>query len=241
MKLLPYKLIFVFCLLVETLFSAQEYNDARYAKVLNQLKINSSQVHSELYTEKKMPNAEDSYIIVVPILQGKLEDDGFTVKNTIVITNTEGTIKNKYIDPTEFGSDAIMLQSFTIDTGLYNLNSTTRAFGISANYRGSSSPNPYSSSDFSMYFVEEKTLKKVLDGYNLSTYGGEWDMKCSGEFEENSSVIILDPMKKNGFANLKIKTENTKIVSKPMDEECSENKTSKISYKTLKFSKGIYR
>lgn len=241
MKLLQYKLIFVFCFLFKTLFSAQEYDDARYAKVLNQLKLNSSQVHNELYTEKKMPNAEDLYIVVVPILQGKLEADGFSVKNTILITNTDGKIKNKYVDPIEFGSDAIMLQSFTIDTGLYNLNSTTRAFGISANNRGSSSPNPYSSSDISMYYPEGKTLKKVLDGYNLRTYGGEWDMNCSGEFEEDHSVIILDQVKTNGFANLKIKTESIKTISKEINGECSENKTSKISYKTLKFSKGMYK
>ncbi|AYN01797.1 hypothetical protein [Chryseobacterium sp. 3008163] len=241
MKLLQYKLVFVFCLLFKTLFSAQEYDDVRYAKVLNQLKLNSSQIHSELYTEKKMPNAEDSYIIVVPILQGKLEADGFSVKNTILITNTDGKITNKYVDPIEFGSDAIMLQSFTIDTGLYNLNSTTRAFGISANYRGSSGPNPYSSSDISMYYPEGKTLKKVLEGYNLRRYGGEWDMNCSGEFEEDHSVIILDQVKTNGFANLKIKTESIKTISKEINGECSENKTSKISYKTLKFSKGMYK
>lgn len=241
MNLLQYKLVFVFCLLFKTLLSAQEYDDSRHENVLNQLKLNSPQVHNELYTEKKMPNVEDSYIIVVPILQGKLEDNGFSVKNTILITDAKGKIKNKYVDPVEFGSDAVMLQSFTIDTGLYQLNSVTRAFGISANYRGSSNPNPYSSSDISLYFMEGKTLKKVLDGYNLMTYSGEWDMNCSGESEEDNSVIILDQAKTSGFANLKIKTENIKTFNKEISGECIENKTSKISYKTLKFSKGTYK
>jgi len=236
-----YKKTAVFLLLLMTFsLSAQQYDDARYGVVLKQLQLNSSEVHNELYTEKKMPNIEDSYIIIVPVLLGKLEADGFSVKNTILITDVQGKIKNKYIDDTEFGSDAIMLDSFTIDTGLYKLNSNIRAFGITANYHGSSRPNPYSSSDISLYYPEGKTLKKVLNGYNLKTYSGEWDMNCSGEFDEDNSVIIVDQVKTNGFNNLKIKTESNHIISKEVNGECTEDKTSKISYKTLKFNKSVY-
>lgn len=237
-----YKKTAAFLLLLMTFsLSAQQYDDARYGVVLKQLQLNSSEVHNELYTEKKMPNIENSYIIVVPVLLGKLEADGFSVKNTILITDAQGKIKSKYIDNTEFGSDAIMLDNFTIDTGLYKLNSTIRAFGVTANYQGSSRPNPYSSSDISLYYPEGKTLKKVLDGYNLKTYSGEWDMDCSGEFDEDNSVIIVDQVKTNGFNNLKIKTESNHIISKEVNGECTEDKTSKISYKTLKFNKSVYQ
>lgn len=237
-----YKKTAAFLLLLMTFsLSAQQYDDARYGVVLKQLQLNSSEVHNELYTEKKMPNIEDSYIIVVPVLLGKLEADGFSVKNTILITDVQGKIKSKYIDDTEFGSDAIMLDSFTIDTGLYKLNSNIRAFGIIANYHGSSRPNPYSSSDISLYYPEGKTFQKVLDGYNLKTYSGEWDMNCSGEFDDDNSVIIVDQVKTNGFNNLKIKTERIKKFTKEINGECSESKTSKISYKTLKFNKSVYQ
>lgn len=237
-----YKKTAAFLLLLMTFsLSAQQYDDARYGVVLKQLQLNSSEVQNELYTEKKMPNIEDSYIIIVPVLLGKLEADGFSVKNTILITDVQGKIKSKYIDDTEFGSDAIMLDSFTIDTGLYKLNSNIRAFGVTANYHGSSRPNPYSSSDISLYYPEGKTLKKVLDGYNLKTYSGEWDMNCSGEFNEDNSVIIVDQVKKSGFNNLKIKTESSHIISKEVNGECTEDKTSKISYKTLKFNKSVYQ
>lgn len=237
-----YKKTAAFLLLLMTFsLSAQQYDDARYGVVLKQLQLNSSEVHNELYIEKKMPNIDDSYIIIVPVLLGKLEADGFSVKNTILITDVQGKIKSKYIDDTEFGSDAIMLDSFTIDTGLYKLNSTIRAFGVTANYHGSSRPNPYSSSDISLYYPEGKTLKKVLDGYNLKTYSGEWDMNCSGEFNEDNSVIIVDQVKTNGFNNLKIKTESNHIISKEVNGECTEDKTSKISYKTLKFNKSVYQ
>lgn len=237
-----YKKTGAFLLLLMTFsLSAQQYDDVRFANVLKQLKLNSSEVHNELYTEKKMPNIENSYIIVVPVLLGKLEDDGFTVKNTILITDDQGKIKNKYIEDTEIISDAVMLDGFSIDTGLYKLNSSIRAFGITANYHGSSNPNPYSSSDISLYYPENKTLKKVLESYNLRRYGGEWDMKCSGEFDEDNSVIIVDQVKTNGFNNLKIKTESNHIISKKVNGECTEEKTSKISYKTLKFYNSVYK
>lgn len=236
------KITTVFSLIfLVNLFTAQEIDQSRFTNVLKQLNLDISKIHKELCTEKKMPNAEDSYIIIIPVLIGKFEYDSFSVKNTILITNSQGIIKNKFIDPIELNSDAVMLQSFTIDTGLYNLNSNVRAFGLTAYYRNGSQPNPYSSSDISLYFPEGKTLKKILDTFNLNSLSGEWDTNCNGEFQENVSVIILDKNKTNGFTNLKIKTENVKTINKEINGDCKENKTSKTSYKTLKFNKSVYK
>lgn len=221
--------------------SAQDINDARFQNIVKQLKLQPSKIHTDLCVEKKMPNWEDSYIVVVPILLGPLENDGFSVKNTILITDSKGVIKNKYTDPTEFGSDAIMLTSFTIDTGLYNLNSNIRAFGISTNYTGSSKPNPYSASYISLYYPEQKTLNKILDQYQIYRFGGEWNMSCNGEFDENKSVIIVEKTKTNGFADLKIKTESIRILNKEINGDCNEDKTSKFSYKTLRFNKSVFK
>lgn len=235
------KLTLIVVLLISTGFSAQEIDATRFNNVLKQLKYSSSQIHKELFTEKKMPNVEDSYIIVVPVLLGKLEDDGFSVKNTLLITDNSGKIKNKYIDPIEFGSDAIMLSSFTIDTGLYNLNSTIRAFGVIANYTGSSRPNPFSSSDISMYYPVEKTLKKVLDNFCIGDFRGEWDTNCAGDFEESSSIIILENGKTNNLVNLKVKTITSIINNEEVNGDCVEDKKSKTSYKTLKFNGKFYQ
>ena len=71
--------------------------------------------------------------------------------------------------------------------------------------------------------------------------GGEWDMACTGEFYDDVSVIILDKAKINGFANLKIKTEHKTTINKEINGECDQKETSKISYKTLKFNKSVYK
>lgn len=223
------------------MFFGQEYNATRFNHVLKQLKLNPSKVKSEFYTEKKMPNAEDSFIAVVPFLKEKIEEDYLLYQNYIVITDAKGEIKSKYLDPAEITSDAIMLEGFTIDTGLYHLNSEVRAFGVIANYRNGSGPNPHSSADISLYYSQGKTLKKVLSQYNVYTSGAEWDMKCNGEFSEDRSVIILDEAKSNGFANLKIKTETTEKIGREVNGDCTEKKTMKTSLRTLKFDKSAYK
>lgn len=235
------KIPFIFILFIASTFSSQEIDEIRYENIINQLKLKKGSIKEDLVVEKKMPNKEDSYIIVIPVLDGVEEDDGFTVRNTILVTDGTGLIKNQYVDPEEYFSDAVMLQSFTVDTGLYNLTSTIRAFGVTADYRNGSGPNPYSLRTISMYYQEEKTLKIVLNQYQISSYGGEWDMKCAGEFTEGNSLIVMTKEKRNGFANLQIKTTTTQTKSEVVNDECTESETSKISYKVLKFNKSEYQ
>lgn len=235
-------LIVIFLMLVNVnLVAAQNIEENRYINVLKQLNLKTSKIYEELCAEKKMPNAEDSFIVVIPVLEGNIEEGGFSVKNMILITDEKGVIKNKYFDPEEYFSDAIMLQRFTIDTGLYNLNSNVRAFGVIADYAGSSRPNPYGASEISMYYPEGKILKKVLNQYQISKFGGEWDTNCAGVFDESSSVIIVEKAKTNDFFNLKIKTESSLLVTKFVDDDCTESKKTKSDVKILKFNKLTYQ
>lgn len=134
-----------------------------------------------------------------------------------------------------------MLQSFTIDTGVYNLNSNVRAFGIVASYKSQSQPNPYSADEISLYFTQGNTLKNILNQYQIYRSGGEWDMKCAGEFNYANSIIMIAKDKTNGFANLKVKTLKTWTVGKVVNDECTEKETTETSYETLKFNKSKYR
>jgi hypothetical protein len=233
--------ILILILLISSFVNAQEINTERFENIVKSLKLDKSAIKDEFLTEKKMPNEEDSYIIVVPVLIGKEEEDFFTVKNYILITDEKGNIKNQYIDPVEISSDAMRLSGFTIDTGLYNLSTNIRAFGLKVNIEGSSRPNPYSSQDISLYYTSGKTLKKVLNQFNLSTSSGEWDTNCAGEFEDQTSVIILDQAKTNNFSNLKIKTLTKNTTNKEVKGECVEDSKSATTYKTLKLNKGIYQ
>jgi hypothetical protein len=219
----------------------QEINSLRFENIVKNLKLDKTSVREEFCTEKKMPNAEDSYITVLPVLQGKEEDDFFVVRNYIVITDENGLIKNQYFDPEEITSDAIMLRSMTIDTGLYNISSGIRAFGVNISVANGSQPNPYSSETVSLYYPAGKTLKKVLNTFELSSHSGEWDTRCSGEFQDDNSVIIMDKTKTNNFTDLKIKTISVNTKSKEVNGDCKENETSKTTYRILKFKNGKYQ
>ncbi|MEJ5106478.1 hypothetical protein [Chryseobacterium sp. MYb328] len=239
------KNIFLYTLMISLFFgtiAAQDIDSIRLTHILKNLKLDKTKIREELCIEKKMPNADDSYIAVIPvILNQDQEDYVFTVQNYIVITDSKGTIKNKYFDPTELDSDAVNLRSFSIDTGLYTISSTIRAFGVKADFVGSSKPNPYASGKISLYYPEGKTLKKVLDQFEMDSTTGEWDTRCNGEFKDDHSYIILDSSKTNKFADLKIKTISVTTINNEVKGECEEKETSKTTYKTLNFKNGKYQ
>jgi hypothetical protein len=223
------------------IISAQDIDSVRLVHILKSLKLDKTKIKEELCIEKKMPNAEDSYIAVIPVVLSQEDEDYvFTVQNYILITDSNGTIKNKYLDPTELNSDAIYLRSFAIDTGLYNISANIRAFGVKADFVGSSKPNPYASGTISMYYPEGKTLKKVLDQFELDATSGEWDTRCNGEFKDDHSYIVMDSSKTNNFTDLKIKTISVTSINKEVKGECNTKETSKTTYKTLKFKNGYY-
>lgn len=238
------KNIYLFILMI-SLFSGtvtgQNIDSIRLANILRSLKLDKAKIKEELCTEKKMPNAEDSYIAVIPLVVSQEEDYVFTVQNYILITNPNGVIKNKYLDPTELNSDAVNLRGFTIDTGLYNISANIRAFGVKADFVGSSRPNPYASGVISMYYPDGKTLKKVLDQFELDSTTGEWDTRCNGEFQDEHSYIIMDTSKTNNFTDLNIKTISVTTKNKEVKGDCKGKETSKIFYKKLKFKNGKYQ
>lgn len=233
--------ISIFMFPLAGILSGQEISSIRYDRIVKDLKLDKSKIKEEFCTEKKMPNADNSYIVVLPLLQGKEEDDFFVVKNYIVITDENGGIKNQYLDPAEITSDAVMLRSMTVDTGLYNISSGVRAFGVQISVANGSQPNPYSSETISLYYPSGKTLKKVLDTFELSSHGGEWDTRCSGEFQDDHSVIIMDKKKTNNFTDLRIKTIIVSTKAEEVNGDCKENEISKTSYQILKFKNGKYQ
>ncbi|MFP3835134.1 hypothetical protein [Chryseobacterium sp. SIMBA_028] len=235
-------LIILSVCLFSGVLSGQDFDSIRLNNILQSLKLDKTKIKEELCTEKKMPNTEDSYIAVIPVVVEQENDDYvFTVRNYILITDADGKIKNKYLDPTDINSDALSLRSFTIDTGLYTIGTNIRAFGVKADFVGSSRPNPYEISTISMYYPESKTFKKVLDQFTLDLYSGEWDTRCNGEFEDNHAYIIMDPSKTNNFTDLKIKTISVTTANKEVKGDCESKEISKTSYKILKFKNGKYQ
>lgn len=235
-------LLILISFLLSGFLSGQEFDRNRLNHILKSLQLDASRIREDLCVEKMMPNKENTYIAVIPVLVGKAEDEyNFTVQNYILITDEKGVIKNKYSDPTELTSDAVYIRPFTIDTGLYTISKNIRAFGVKTTFVGSSRIFPYESGRITLYYPEGKSLKKVLDQFEMDISRGEWDGKCKGEFKDNHSYIIINPLKMTTFSDLTIKTVSVTTVNKEVKGECDNKETSDTAYKTLKFRNGRYQ
>jgi hypothetical protein len=230
------KYLFAFILCCQ--FSFSQSTD-HLNTVLKQLKINKSEIHQELFTQKILPYDKSKSVLVIPkydINEQDNEGHDYFVLDAyiIVIDNATGKIISQFIEPNAWTSDALVLSSISIDTGLYHLNTTTRAFGVRVSYNGSSRPNPFSETHLSLYIIDKNSLKPVLKNYSISRSGGEWDTNCAGEFEDRNSTFDIDKTQTNNYNNIIVKTTTVKSISTPTSDDCvSKDTTKKLTSKLI--------
>lgn len=214
--------------------------------VLKQLKIKKSEVHEKLFTQKILPYDKSKSVLVIPKYDINEQDneghDYFVLDAYIVvIDNATGKIICKFIEPNAWTSDALMLTGISIDTGLYHLNSTTRAFGVRVDYTGSSRPNPFSETHLSLYVADKNSLKQVLKNYSISRSGGEWDTNCAGEFEDRNSTFDIAKVQTNNYNNIIVRSTIVKSVSTPTNDDCVSKETTKKATSKLIFNGKEYK
>lgn len=239
-------IIIIFFIFLQNL-NAENFDNSLQSKILAQLKLKKKDIHEELYVEKIMPNNKLQTIVVVPKIATKeIDSEGhlYLVVDlyVLIVDNKSGKIKNKFFEKDSLTSDAIVLNSIAIDTGLYKLNQTTRAFVIRVNYTGSSGPNPYHQTDLSMFMENGQKLNRIIDKYPIEEFHGEWDTNCAGEFEEIISTIKIDKNQMNNFNNLiinqKIKTtKNTKVNDDCVEKDIFTTKILKMIFDKKKYTK----
>ncbi|CAA9200039.1 hypothetical protein FLA105534_02935 [Flavobacterium bizetiae] len=214
--------------------------------VLKQLKIKKSEIHEKLFTQKILPYDKSKSVLVIPKYDINEQDneghDYFVLDAYIVvIDNATGKIICKFIEPNAWTSDALMLNGISIDTGLYHLNSTTRAFGVRVDYTGSSRPNPFSETHLSLYVADKNSLKQVLKNYSISRSGGEWDTNCAGEFEDRNSTFDIAQVQTNNYNNIIVRSTIVKSVSTPTIDDCVSKETTKKTTSKLIFNGKEYK
>lgn len=203
--------------------------------VLQQLAIKKSEINTELLAQKTLPYDKSKTVLAIPKYSANVADEYATFDAYIVvIDNSTGKIICKFTEPGAWTSDAVRLEGISIDTGLYLLNKTTRAFGIRVNYYGSSRPNPFGETLLSLFIVEKNSLKQVLKDYIISQSSGEWDTNCAGEFENQTSSIDIDKAQTNNFNSLIIKTKIVKTKNIPTKDDCiAKESTTEVKSKLI--------
>ncbi len=221
------------------------FNNSLQSRVLLQLKLKKKDIQEELYVEKIMPNNKLQSIVVIPKIATKEIDEYGHLYLIIdiyvlIVDNKTGKIKSKFFEADSLTSDAVVLNSIEIDTGLYKLNTTTRAFAIRFNYTGSSGPNPYHQTDLSMFIEKGQKINRIIDKFPISEFHGEWDTTCAGEFEEIESSIAIDKQQTNSFNNLIISQKIKKTINIKVNDDCEEKETKTEKKYMMKFNKSKY-
>lgn len=214
--------------------------------VLKQLNLKENQVNLNLFTQKILPYDKDKSVLVIPKYNVNEQDDEghyyFELDAYIVvINNSTGKIICKSVEPNAWSSDAYVLTGISIDTGLYLLNKTTRAFGVRVDYNASSKPNPFGETNLSLYIIDKGSLKQVLKNYKISHSSGEWDTNCAGEFKETTSAFDMDKVQNNNFNTIIVKTKIIKTISKLVEDDCISKETIKRKNSKLVFNGKVYQ
>ncbi|MEO7978923.1 hypothetical protein [Flavobacterium sp.] len=210
--------------------------------VLKQLKFKKSEIDLEHFNEKILPYDKQKSVLVIPKYASEVTVDYFVLDAYIVVVdNSTGKIICKFVEPNAWTSDAVMLTSVSIDTGLYVLNKTTRAFGVRVSYTGSSRPNPFSETNLSLYIIDKSSLKPVLKNYTTSRSNGEWDTNCAGEFEDSNSTFEIDKIQNHNFNTIIVKTKKVTTISTPTNDDCVTKETIKKENSKLLFNGKEYK
>ena len=222
-------------------FFGQELSDKDIIKkAIEFLKVKEKDLLSDKICLKIIPNQKEKVIILVPV-KTNIDpecDYCFDIDNNILVWNKiTKTIEAKYTKRAEWSSDAMVFNELKIDTGLYYLNKSTRAFGIRYSYYGSSRVNPFGSNSINLYCFKNNQIIEVLNDFELEKYNGDSGGigGCKDAWYETSkSVFIISDKLTTKFNDITVKT---KFKDYSLDEDCEKEIIKKESTKNsvLKF------
>lgn len=173
---------------------------------------------------KVWPASPDKTLLAVRLEQEKAADfyDSTADLELLVAETVSPKITHRLLEPDALVSDAVRLIGMNLDTARYRLDEHTMAFGVSLTYSGSSRPNPFNSTDLSLYVLDGTKLRPVLRNLRVETYQGDWDTRCAGEFKQSKRTIAVGTGRGKGYADLTVTTTLSGSRNVPKGEECQE-------------------
>ena len=157
--------------------------------------------------------------------------------SVFVVTTGDGEIPYRFVENESLTSDAIYLQSISIDTARYRLANDVTAFGVRAT-RG----NPGAEvTTLDLYVASAGNLKRVLKGLNVVSHFSQsrHDHDCYHASETDRTVAIAKSNTR-GYADLVIQEENVVTEPKRTRGECTVTETRFARRYLLRFDGNIY-
>lgn len=155
-------------------------------------------------------------LIAVPVL-GPEEFNGEVQQgdlDVLVVDSTSLRPRASIRLPEVMSSDAIHVDSVSLDTARYNLSPSVRAFGIRSSRSNSSQPNPFSETRLQLLVINESKLEAITEQIVTSSSGGEWDTRCAGEFHETKRTLEVGSAPAQGWATLTVRERSASTVNR---------------------------
>lgn len=217
-------------------------------RVLEQLNIDENRIN--FVTIEDLANNLNETVFVIGEIENEILDEDthldYKIKGHILLVNAlTGKIKYRYSDK-GWESNAEMLSGVTIDTQLYQLTKGQVAFGVKADYRGSSQSNPYSYTSLSLYIKEDDSLKKVLDNFIIDEYSGIVNVNqnaCYADLKREKKQLVVLESSTNGYNDIQVKSTvvNT-FFETDSDGECEPVEKSRVEkISALKYNNAKYK
>ncbi|MGE8557989.1 MULTISPECIES: hypothetical protein [unclassified Acinetobacter] len=216
-------------------------NKAQLEKLLRQQKIIGS-FDSNYLSCKSLPQSPELSLVAYTKWIASKEDETIGVYQLTFLTleTKTNTVQSKYVVQQSLISDAISLDSISLDLGAYKVSQTVRAIGLRLNYSGHSQPNPYRMQLLNLYDLNNKTM--ILDGLIVERYRAETDTQCNAEIEERNSTLVMLPKKSHQYSDIQVRSKISHYEMSGTLEHCVEGKRNRAQQSfILKFDGTQYQ
>ncbi len=152
-------------------------------------------------------------LMAVPLLGEWQEDGAYRDGDLDLLVVDTATLRPRATLrlPGAMSSDAIRVEDVRLDTARYRLSADVRAFGVRISRSGSSQPNPFSDTRLQLFVLDQDRLRPVTGQIVMDRFGGEWNTRCDGEFNEVHRTLEVGPLPAQGFATLRVRERGTDI------------------------------
>lgn len=219
--------IFLLSVLIFYVSLSQAHCNEVIEELAKTLHLNTEFISTELSNCKIWPYAPDKRIVVItlPSPQSDKPIEGITYNDMVVaiVDSKTNELLTHLYEKKAFNSAAIFADAITIDTARYQLNATTRAFGVRFHQRNLSRYNSYDGESLSLYYLQNKELHSAMKGLSMSDSYSNWDENCEGQFKDIERTLVITKTSQKKFNNLKINEVIIQSILKPIKpDDCDK-------------------
>ncbi len=221
-----------------TVVQSQAYSEKELQAYCIENKVDTASILWELASLTPSPCDSTVLILITPEIVAQEYDEYYALDSRIYLIKSKKIIAKFYESnaTNEWTWDAIKLESIQVDTACLRFNTIESGFSLSTTHEGSSRVNPYNYTLCSYFLIKKQSIGKITHNYCTSTFSGEWDGNCVGEFTESVKKTSMDSFQTNGFYDFTSRILTTKHTNVLVDGECIFQNHESESLETLKFN-----